>query len=416
MKRQEQWPRRWWQWIWLTFILCFLSIATALAFLTQPELTATPRGAVVALLALAYLGWNWQWWIVQAARLHANIHWGLLAWTGNLALSLALCWFSSTYVVLLWALGGATFFYLHLPLAPAGMTIVIAAIIVLQSGGVPHLPHNIEEWGNLILLSLALGSWVTAGVGFDLLIRQRVKNEQLIRDLRASQEQLRLAATQEHELVRLRERERLARDLHDNVGHALVLASVKLEAAQRLARVDRERAGTEIDATKQLLRETMNELRRTVTSLRAEPQEDQSLAELIAEQARTIARQTDLQARVNCAEIAGLSAAQEEALTQVAREALTNIVKHAGATAITVMLAQRDGVVRLEVSDNGRGLATNGVIAGAHFGIRGMHERMDLVDGQLIVTAAPGGGTLIRAELPVVTGQPMTAQESNAIR
>jgi signal transduction histidine kinase len=275
---------------------------------------------------------------------------------------------------------------------------VLAGGELYQSGW--HAPHGAGNWATAGMGVVVVATWFMVGMTLDRLFTVRAANEALIAELRASQEQLQHAAEQERELALLRERERLARDLHDVVGNALVLAAVKLEAAQRLARADRERACAELDATKHLLRRTMTELRAAVTSLRSAPGDDRPLDVALAEDARELTRDAGVRLWLACPAIEGLTPAQDEALRRVAREALMNLDKHARASEVGVSLEDRDGRVTLEITDNGRGLPPDSTQAG-HYGLCGMRERMELVGGRLALLPRPGGGLCVRAELPL---------------
>src|SRR5207245_10921098 len=90
-------------------------------------------------------------------------------------------------------------------------------------------------------------------------------------ELEEAHRQLAQSVIQEQELAVLRERTRLAREMHDTIGHALVLISVKLEAAQRLRERDPERCNDELESTKQIARETMTALRASIADLPSRP-------------------------------------------------------------------------------------------------------------------------------------------------
>ncbi|MDP9373958.1 MAG: sensor histidine kinase [Chloroflexota bacterium] len=395
-------------WFFLTSFVAWVSVTAAVAFAVTPALRTVPAGAATVLLALGYVGWQYLWFW-QNPLFQSALRWRLLAWSGNLALCLALLVFARPFAILLFILAAQSFHLLRLPLGPIG-TAVAAALgwFAWQGRLAPRLPQSAREWYALTIGLLALTVWLVAGFLVESLFAARVRNERLIAELRESQARLREAAARERELAALRERERLARDLHDTLGHALVLATVKVEAAQRLGPVDPARADAELASTKSLLRETMNELRRTVGNLRdpGTPLDRRSLAATIAAGASATAERSGLRARVACDEIGGLTAAQEDALWRVAQEALTNVIKHAGATELRVRLARGDGRVSLEIRDDGRGPTGDGKAPDrpGHFGIRGMHERMALVGGRLTVAAAPGGGTRVLAELPLDAG------------
>ncbi|MDP9363079.1 MAG: histidine kinase [Chloroflexota bacterium] len=111
--------------------------------------------------------------------------------------------------------------------------------------------------------------WVAAFGFVIMLLRQRRRLAEVVGELRRAQDALRQAANQAEELATLRERTRLAREMHDGLGHALVTVNVKLEAAERLYRRDADRGAAELRATRDLVREAMVGLRRSLDDLRA---------------------------------------------------------------------------------------------------------------------------------------------------
>ena len=124
-------------------------------------------------------------------------------------------------------------------------------------------------------------------------MRERVEREHVFsaledahRQLADAHRQLELSAEREAELAVFSERSRLAREMHDTIGHALVLSAVKLEAAQRLRAVNPERADHEIEATKEIVRSTMSEMRASLANLRSPITTQQSIAEMLARRAR----------------------------------------------------------------------------------------------------------------------------------
>jgi signal transduction histidine kinase len=121
----------------------------------------------------------------------------------------------------------------------------------------------------------------------------------------------------------------------------------------------------------------------------------------VAQAARDVAAHAGLALELQCEEIEGLGAAQEEALRRVAQEALTNVAKHAAAARVRVVLNARAGVASLTVEDDGPGFPETRATPAGHFGIRGMHERVTLAGGTLAVESTPGSGTRIRAEVPL---------------
>lgn len=176
------------------------------------------------------------------------------------------------------------------------------------------------------------------------------------------------------------ERERVARDVHDVLGHSLTVVSVKADLAARLVDVDPARARAELEDIQRLSRQALGEIRATVGGLRA--------ARLVDELAA--ARSALAGAGVDPVVPEDEQAVDPRYRTVVAwvlREAVTNVVRHSGARRCEVVLAPDALVVR----DDGRGLA--GSTEGN--GLRGLRERVEGTGGRLVLGTGPGGGTCL---------------------
>ena len=223
----------------------------------------------------------------------------------------------------------------------------------------------------------------------------------LILQLQAAQRELEQAHERDNELAALRERERLARDLHDSLGHALVAISVQLEAIQRLYRVDPARAEAQVDALKDAARASMDELRRSLMGLRAPGLGDRPLAGALQTLCLETGQRTGLDAECRLSgDPARLPPAAAEVLWRVAQEALTNAASHAQARRLAVSLDVQPAVAVLQVRDDGRGLLPGAEALPGHYGLRGMRERVEGVGGTLRFSG--DDGTLVEARVPVV--------------
>lgn len=255
---------------------------------------------------------------------------------------------------------------------------------------------------------------------FQRLIGERFVRNGLLKELKDANTQLEDAhrrleqsMAQEQELAVLRERTRLAREMHDTLGHALVLIAVKLEAAQRLRERDPVRCDQELEATKAIARESMASLRASIADLRSPVLERERIQQALERLARDLTRRTAL--RVTCdlqVDVACLSAPLEEVLWKVSQEALANIEKHAHATKVKLGLSQQEDQLMLRIQDDGIGLPTTYyqyredgsfvcLSPDGHFGLRGMLERVEHADGHLQVRSASGEGTTIEVTLPI---------------
>jgi two-component system, NarL family, sensor histidine kinase DesK len=217
--------------------------------------------------------------------------------------------------------------------------------------------------------------------------------------LKVSQEEIR-------RLAAVAERERIGRDLHDLLGHTLSLIALKSELAGKLLGRDAEGAAREIAGVTHVAREALRQVRTAVAGMRSV----ELTTELVS--ARALLASSGVELTSSCEEV-GLPADLRTALAMVVREAVTNIQRHAGATRarieLTVSRAIEDGSVTLVVSDDGRGGATAGT--GGN-GLIGIAERVRALGGELRVDSMSGGGTTLRACLPLRWDDPAESVRS----
>ncbi len=239
-------------------------------------------------------------------------------------------------------------------------------------------------------------------IAFTLITRRallaRAQSEHLRRDLEAANEKLRLAAAQTAELATARERNRLAREIHDGVGHYLTVVKTQLDAAAALLPSDPARAQATVDKAARLTAEALEDVRRSVGALRTDAAPlalDTALRDLAAHGAPPAAVAVDGAARP-------LPPAAAHALFRAAQEGLTNIRKHARATRADLRLDfRRPGTVRLEVADDGVGPPTAPASApGGGYGLLGLRERIELLGGRVETGRRPAGGFLLAVEVP----------------
>ena len=200
-----------------------------------------------------------------------------------------------------------------------------------------------------------------------------------------SNARLRLAQDELEHLATIAERERIARDLHDLLGHTLSVITLKSELVGRLIAKDAGRAQQEIQEVERISREALSEVRAAVSGYRATGfTAELANAKLALEPAGvSFAFRGDP---------ALLTPLQESTLCLVLREAVTNIVRHAAATRCFVELISDGPDLRLEIIDNGRGMTRSA----AGNGLRGMGERLQLLGGKLDVISLQGTRLSIR--------------------
>jgi signal transduction histidine kinase len=191
------------------------------------------------------------------------------------------------------------------------------------------------------------------------------------------------------------ERRRLARELHDETGQALTSILLGLRALE----------GTHDDANVDDLRElvvaTLQDVRRLAVQLRPKALDDFGLVPALERLVETFSESSGITVELE----AGLGEERvptdvETTLYRIVQEALTNIVKHADAKRVSIVLVRRDGWVTAVVEDDGRGFDPAAVTAD-NLGLDGMRERVELHEGHLTVETAPGSGTTLRVEVPL---------------
>ncbi len=211
---------------------------------------------------------------------------------------------------------------------------------------------------------------------------------------------LQMAQDEIEHLAKVAERERIARDLHDVLGHTLSLIILKSELASKLADRDPVRARDEIRDVERISREALSEVRRAVRGYRAGLQQEiDGATEMLR------AASIELSAKI---EPVPLAPGQEAILALALREGVTNVVRHACASRCTIEVRRIDGEIRMIVADDGRGGAqTDGA------GISGMRERITAIGGQVVRDGSHG--TRLTVTLPLASGpQPVRAIERSA--
>jgi signal transduction histidine kinase len=203
------------------------------------------------------------------------------------------------------------------------------------------------------------------------------------------------ALTQE-QLAISRERNRLARDLHDTLAHYMSGLVLELEGTRLLWDADRAQARTTLDNAVSTARTGLTETRRALRALRASPLVDLGLTGAIAELAESIAARNQWQLDLHLLPTAvHVSPLVDEVIYRVVQEGLTNIEHHAAATRVTLTLTRVNDDLILRLTDDGAGFVQEAVDPAERFGLLGMQERAGLVGGRLTVASAVSQGTVV---------------------
>jgi signal transduction histidine kinase len=251
--------------------------------------------------------------------------------------------------------------------------------------------------------ALVLGMFFLAGIVFVVVITQlavreqraRAEVERLLAELIDANAKLQQYAVKVEELATVSERNRLAREIHDSLGHYLTIVIVQIEAATAVMQTDRERSLDSLRKAQVLAQKGLAEVRRSVSALRVSG-EDRPLNESL----NTLFDECRASGVAVSFELLGtprkLSPSVELAIYRGAQEALTNVRKHSRSGAAEVTLDYSSDTVWLVVHDEGVGAAA----PEKGFGLVGLNERVQLLGGELDVITAPDQGFTLRIGLP----------------
>jgi signal transduction histidine kinase len=273
--------------------------------------------------------------------------------------------------------------------AVAGLALVFAAEgVVVQTDPSTGI-------GEFFFSNLLFGAiWI---VGFALGRKFEEADKARDRALRAEREREERAQAAVAE-----ERARIARELHDVVGHSVSVMTVQASGVRRLLRPDQDREREALLVVERTGREALAEMRRMVGVLRR-PEEGPALApqpslehlDRLVEQAREAGLPVELRVEGEAVELA---AGVDLTAYRLVQEGLTNALKHAHATRAEVLVNYGPGAIEVTVSDDGRGVGNGD--GGGH-GLVGMRERVSVYGGELDAGPKPGGGYRLRARLPL---------------
>lgn len=252
---------------------------------------------------------------------------------------------------------------------------------------------------------------IGAGLVFTVLFTHIVVRESMIRGqmqqlatgLHQANLQLSEYAAQAEELAIIKERNRLAREIHDNLGHYLTVINVQLEAARLLLTEDLPKAENALNKAQRLTQEGLTAVRESISSLRESPLEGLSLVDAL----HKLAQETQQTGIITQLHVLGSPFALEPNLNltlyRIVQEGLTNIRKHARASQadLTIDYRQPDSI-QLQIADNGVGNTAVGKNSNhVGFGLIGIRERTQLLGGTMEVESSKNGGFLLKIAMPI---------------
>ncbi len=274
--------------------------------------------------------------------------------------------------------------YLKTPLA------VLVTFLIWIGAVLPAaLSGNLES-----TMSAAMG-YLSAVVFVAVFTQVTVNEQRMRRELAAANNRLREYTHQLEEKTVLKERNRLAREIHDGLGHYLTSIHIQLKAAQAVLKENPDVAQEAMNKAEYLAQEALNDVRRSVLALRTDQPSLGNVSEAIRE---LIPGDSD--GTMYTFEVSGkekeLTPSISWMLYRAAQETLTNVHKHSEASQVNIRLNYNDRQVNLTVTDNGRGADS----LDGGFGISGLRERVQILGGSMDVVTSPGKGFSVQISAP----------------
>lgn len=258
-----------------------------------------------------------------------------------------------------------------------------------------------SETYHRLLFIRALAFLITGYIISSIMSRFREQRSGLER---ANRELAYYASTLE-QLTVSRERNRMARELHDTLAHTLSGIAVQLEAAQSLWKESPDEAQAMLTRSLAMTRSGLTDTRRALQDLRAAPLEELGLEAAL----RSLATESTERAGLSLdwqvpSPLPKLPPNVEQGIYRIAQESFENIVRHAGASSLRVATSAQPDELTLSIADDGQGFDSNEVDDDGRFGLRGMRERAEMMGGELTVSSVAGQGTTVELKVKVWNG------------
>ncbi len=202
------------------------------------------------------------------------------------------------------------------------------------------------------------------------------------------------------ELAASRERNRLARELHDTLAHSISGATIQLQAVQTLINVDAKAAISELEDARAHLKDGLAESRRAIATLRDSSLEEHGLAKALEQEANKIGARSQIQVETKLEADIALTDTAEQAVFRIMSAAMNNVERHANASKMVLHIQKRPNGYRFKVQDDGQGFVVNPQQHQGRYGLVGMRERAQLIGANLEIESVVGKGSEVILTIP----------------
>lgn len=240
-------------------------------------------------------------------------------------------------------------------------------------------------------------------LSLQLLVDRIVAEKQAKEELALANQRIRNYAIKAQEMGSLQERNRIAREIHDSLGHSLTALNLHLEMALKLSQVKPEKSREVLAEAKRLGSIALNDVRQSVSAMRSDPLQNQDLPTAIQKLADEFEFSNNLKPLCHLDALPQIPQPIATTIYRIVQEALTNISKYAQASEVRIEIYHRPTELELRIIDNGQGFIPTNNVTG--FGLQGMRERVLSLQGRFAIISEPQQGCQIVAIIPVIGDQ-----------
>jgi signal transduction histidine kinase len=386
------------QTVFVTYLTAYLfAIGTAVRYVVI--YTGGPVFWPVTVLVAVFLAlFAIEPWLSRCSRLYTHLY---LALQTGIAVALSLIPPKLDYFALLLiplALQAMHAFQPRIGFRWIGVFVVVMAALMFYG---QELGKALAFVLTFTMLLLLLGSYSVVAGQAEI---ARQKSQGLLDELQTAHRQLQRYVVQAESVAVTRERERLARNLHDSVTQTLFTMTLTSEAARLLFDQDPARAVPQLDKLQVLARSTLAEMSSLISALRPATITQQGLIPALAYHVAVLKRQQGLKVALNVIGEPHLSREQARRLFRVIQEALNNVVKHARTDQASVTIQFEDNQTLVQIEDEGKGFVLDDAQAKTgHIGLSTMRERVEMMGGTLTIDSSPGRGTRVAVDIPRIS-------------
>jgi signal transduction histidine kinase len=272
------------------------------------------------------------------------------------------------------------------------LALVVAVLLLYGQGWSQGLP---------LVLSNTVAVFMVGA--FVVLVRRteaaHQESQRLLAELQKAHRQLQIYTAQAEQLAVVKDRNRLARDLHDSVSQTIFSMRLTTDAVRILQQRDPTQVSPQLDKLQELAQSALEKMRTLIHELRPSVVAEHGLVPALRHHVTLMERRHGLKVALDISGEPQLSEEEAEQLYHVAEEALNNVVKHAHTDYATLSLRSENNHVFIKVADKGKGFTQKEIDKDKNVGLSSMRERVESIGGSLIVDSSPGEGTCITIEI-----------------